>query len=96
MFDRENAIGFLLLGLCIVAGGVMVFAITTDTELSYSGPTWLSVVLVVTFVGAILYGLLARRVGGRRFGEPPHWPNINSGLRGRSWWRRLFDRYTRR
>src|SRR5215217_6761259 len=51
MFDRENAIGFLLLGLCIAAGGVMVFAITTGTELSYNGPTWLSVILVVVFIG---------------------------------------------
>lgn len=90
MFDRENAIGFLLLGLCIVAGGVMVFAITTGTELSYNGPTWLSVILVVVFIGAIGYGLFARRMGGRRIGQGPQWPDPRSG--SRPWWRRLFGR----
>ena len=90
MFDRENAIGFLLLGLCVVIGGVMVFAIATDTQLTYEGPTWLSVILVVAFIGAIGYGLLRGRIGGRGIGQGPQWPDPRTGRR--PWWRRLFGR----
>ncbi len=88
MFDRDNAIGFLLLGLCIAAGGVMVFAIVTGTELRYNGPAWVGWILFAAFIGAIGYGLLSRRMGGRKFGQGPQWPDPRTGHR--PWWRRLF------
>lgn len=84
MFDRENAVGFLLLGLCVVIGGVMVYAIATGTQLRYTGPTWLGWVLAAIFIGAIAYGFLSRR--GR--GSGPHWPDPQTGRR--AWWRRIF------
>lgn len=88
MFDRENAIGFLLLGLCVVVGGVMLFSIVTGTELEYTGPGWVGVVLFVVFIGAIGFGLLRGRIGGRRFGQGPQWPDPRAG--SRPWWRRFF------
>lgn len=89
MFDRENAIGFVLLGLCTVIGGVMVYAIATGTTFTYSGPAWVGWALFAVFLGAIGYGFFSRRrVGG--VGRGPQWPDPQSGRR--PWWRRLFGR----
>ncbi|MGH2533291.1 MAG: hypothetical protein ACRDJW_13410 [Thermomicrobiales bacterium] len=82
MFDRENIIGLLLLGLCLVVGGMMVYAIATGTRFRYTGPEWLVWVLLVVFAGGILFGLVAGR-GGRRWPDP---------LSGRGGWRRWFRR----
>ena len=78
MFDRENAVGFLLIGLCAVAGGILLVATLTDTELRYTGPGWLAAVIGILFIGALLYGLFT---SGRR------WPDPLTG-RGRRWWSR--------
>ena len=75
MFDRENVVGLLLLGLCLAAGGIMLFSILTGTQLRYTGPGWVAVVLAVGFVGATLYALFTSRGrwrnpfagGGRRW-----------------------------
>jgi hypothetical protein len=80
MFDRENAVGLLLLAVCAVVGGVMVFAIATDTELRYTGPAWLVWVLLALFLGGSLYGLFA----GGRLGGGRRWPHPTSGRR--PWW----------
>lgn len=82
MFDRENAIGFLLLGLCLAIGGVLVYSIVTGTRLRYSGPGWLGVVIMVFFIGATLYGV---------FSSPRRWPHPLSGRGFRRWWRRGDD-----
>jgi hypothetical protein len=82
VFDRENVIGLVLLGLCVVIGGVMVYAIVTDTTFRYTGPAWLSWVLGIIFIGGIVYGLVAG-LGSRR------WPDPRSGRGG---WRRWFSR----
>lgn len=82
MFERENIIGLLLLGLCVAIGAVMVYAIATDTEIRYTGPDWLAVVLTGLFLGGLVYGRVAGR-GGRRWPDP---------LSGRGGWRRWFGR----
>ncbi len=86
MFDRENLIGFLLLGLCAVVGGVLVYSIATGTRFRYTGPAWLAWVLGIGFFAAILYGWFsARRAGGG-----PSWPDPRVGRR--RGWRRWFGR----
>jgi hypothetical protein len=82
MFDRENIVGLLLLGLCVAVGAVMVYSIATGTRFRYTGPEWLIWVLMILFLGGIGYGLFAGR-GGRR------WPDPRSGRGG---WRRWFGR----
>lgn len=74
--DRENLIGLLLLGLCAVAGGVLVWAIVTGGRLEYNGPDWLTWVLGIVFFGGILYGVSRGR---------GQWPHPLSGRR--PWWR---------
>ncbi len=41
MFDRENAVGFLLLGFCAVVAGVLIYSIQTGTQFRFTGPSWL-------------------------------------------------------
>ena len=84
MFDRENAVGFLLLAVCAAVGGVMLFAIATGTRLRYTGPGWLVWILLVLFVGGSLFGLFRGRLGGGRFGGGRQWPDPMTGRR--PWW----------
>ncbi len=41
MFDRENAVGFLLLEFCAVVAGVLIYSIQTGTQFRFTGPSWL-------------------------------------------------------
>ncbi len=75
MFDRENAIGLLLLGLCVAVGGVLVFGIGSGTRFRFTGPDWLGWVLMIAFLGAALFGF--RSGPGRR------WPHPQAGRGGR-------------
>lgn len=94
MFDRENAVGFLLLGLCAVVGGVLLYSIATGTRLRYTGPAWLAYLIGAAFIGALIYGFVSSRrgrggpVGGN---GGPQWPDPQAG-RGRGGWRRWFRR----
>lgn len=80
MFDRENLVGLLLLGLCAAGAGVLLFGIATGTRWEYTGPGWLSIVLGVVFVGALIYGFVTRP-GGR-------WPDPRTGRQRRWPWSR--------
>ena len=55
MFDRENWIGVLLLALCAVVGGVLLWTIATRATLTYDGPGWIPPVLIVVYVAGLLY-----------------------------------------
>ena len=82
MFERGDVIGLLLLGLCVAAGGVLVYSIATGTELRYTGPSWLAWLLLLLFLGGIVYGLVSSGRG--------RWPDPLTG-RARRWrwpWRR--------
>lgn len=79
MFDRDDLIGLLLLGLCVAVGGVLVFGIATGTRFRFTGPGWLGGLLLVLFLGGGLYGLVTGP--GRR------WPHPLTGRdRWRRWW----------
>ncbi len=83
VFDREDVIGLLLLGLCVVVGVVLVFGIVTGTRWEYRGPGWLGWVLTILFVGGLIYGFVTRP-GGR-------WPDPRTGRRRRWPWSRGRD-----
>lgn len=90
--DRENLIGLLLLAVCSVVGGVLVWQIVTGERLRYNGPGWLVWVLLIIFVGGSIFGLV-RGGGLRRLGGGSQWPDPQTGQRSnRPWWRRLFRR----
>jgi hypothetical protein len=87
MFQRENAIGILLLGLCTFMGGVLVYSIVTGTRFEYTGPSWLMVIISILFTGAVLYGLFAGTRG--RWRRPGRWPHPMTGQKG---WRNRSDK----
>lgn len=84
--DGDNLIGLLLLGVCAVVAGVLVWEIASGQQLRYTGPDWLVWLLAIIFIGGSLFGLarggFGRLRGGRR------WPDPHTGQR--PWWRRLF------
>ena len=83
MFEREDVIGLLLLGLCVAVGGVLVYGIVTGTRFRFTGPGWVGVVLMVVFIGAVFYGIFT---SGRR------WPHPMTGRGRRRWpWSRNKD-----
>ncbi len=89
MFDRENAVGFLLLGLCAAIAGALLWSIATGTQLRYTGPAWLGWLLAALFFGMLLYGVVRGRRGGAGGGR--RWPDPRAG-QGRGGWRRWLRR----
>jgi hypothetical protein len=79
MFKGENLIGVLLAGLCVVIAGVMIWAMATDRELSYNGPSWLPWILMVVILGGSLWGVAQRFRGRGSGGGGSQWPNPNTG-----------------
>ena len=65
MFNRENAIGLILLVLCAAVAVVLLYSIATGTRFRFTGPSWLSTALIVLFIGASLFGWFSRP--GRRW-----------------------------
>ena len=83
--DKENIVGIALLGLCAVAGVVLVCSIVTGNELEYNGPRWLIWVLGVLFFGGIIYGMAQGFSSRRKSGGSAQWPNPSSGRK--PWWK---------
>lgn len=68
MLDRENLPGVILLALCTVVAGVLIYSIVTGTRFVWNGPSWMPMVLMVLFMGATAWGFI--RQPGRRW----RWP----------------------
>lgn len=83
--DRTNIIGALLLALCAVIGGVMIYSIITGERFTYNGPTWLSWALAILFIGGIAYGMWTNLSGRFRSGGGEQWPSPGAGRR--PWWK---------
>jgi hypothetical protein len=88
MFQRENAVGLILLGVCAFMAGLLVYSIVTDTTFEYTGPGWLITVLTILFLGGIFFGLYRGFRGGPGSGRG-QWPDPRTGQRG---WRRWFGK----
>ena len=91
MFNKENWVGIILVGLCGVVAIALLIEIFTDITFEYSGPQWLARIIAfggTAFVLVMSYGALKRRFG--RHGGPtaprggPSWPQ--NDLPGRRNW----------
>ncbi|MCD6028974.1 MAG: hypothetical protein K0S78_1148 [Thermomicrobiales bacterium] len=73
MFNRENAIGLILLVLCAAVALVLLYSIATGTRFRFEGPSWLGTALMILFIGATAFAFFTRP--GRRWpwqrNEPP-------------------------
>lgn len=85
MFNRENAVGILLLGLCAVMAGIMLYYIGTGTRPTIDvGPAG-NVIGFLVFAGLLLFGIVrtpfVRRLMGRDNdgGSGTQWPNSDTG-----------------
>ncbi len=89
MFNRENAIGFLLLGVCTVVAGIMVYYIIVGGRPSFDLPPALSFLIGALFVGLLIFGFirspLFQRLRGGQGGQ--QWPNPGTGQK--SLWDRV-------
>jgi hypothetical protein len=65
MFNRENAIGSVLLLLCAVVAAALLFSIATGTQFRFDGPGWIGTALVILFIGASIWGFVKQP--GRRW-----------------------------
>ncbi len=81
MFKDGGFIGALLVGLCLIAAGVMIWSMATDTELTYNGPRWLAYVLFIVVFGGSIFGMVRGYRDRRAGGGSSQWPNPNAGRR---------------
>jgi hypothetical protein len=90
MLNRDNAVGFILLGICAVIALVMIGSIVSGERIRLSINPVLGTILGVGFIGLILFGMFSgRRGGGGPMGQR-QWPDPQTGRR--SWWDRLRGR----
>jgi hypothetical protein len=90
MFNRENAFGFLFLGLCAVVVGVLLYAIATGNRIRLDVPPAVGWVVTILFIGLIVFGLTRNARGRRQGGGGRSWPDPQTG--GRSLWDRIRGR----
>lgn len=81
MFKDGGFIGALLVGLCLIAAAVMIWATATDTELTYNGPTWLAWLLFIVIFGGSIFGMVRGYRSRREAGGSTQWPNPTAGQR---------------
>lgn len=87
MFDRENIVGVLLLGVCAAIAGVLLYAIASGERISFNIPGWLGLVMTAAFIGLLLYGFVSAGGFGRfRRGDGRAWPDPQTGRRRRWRW----------
>lgn len=79
MFNRDNAIGIMLLGACAVVASILLYAIFTGEQLRVDLPPYISWPLGIVFVGLILYGLFSSFRDRRSGGGGHSWPNPQTG-----------------
>lgn len=80
MFKDGNFIGVLLVGLCLIAAGIMIWATVFDKTLTYNGPSWLPWLLMILFLGGSFWGLAQRFRGGGK-ATSSQWPDPGTGQR---------------
>lgn len=92
--SRDNLIGGLFLVMMGVLAAILVRAIITGERPDISLSPTVSVILLVLFVGGIIYGVwqsgFFSRIFGDRNGGGRHWPDPQTGQK--SLWDRIRGR----
>ena len=92
MLNRDNAVGFVLLGVCAIVAVIMVISISTGERIRLDLNPVIGAILGVAFFALVIFGL-ARNWTSRRGGAGGRqWPDPQAGQRGRSLWDRVRGR----
>ncbi|MCA9858472.1 MAG: hypothetical protein KC438_02075 [Thermomicrobiales bacterium] len=81
MFKGDNFIGVLMVGLCLIVAGIMIWSIGTGERLTYNGPSWLAWLLGIIVIGGSIFGLVRNYRMRRESGGSGQWPNPSTGER---------------
>lgn len=60
MLDRENWVGMILVAVCAVLCGILLWSIATGATFTYNGPEWIPPVLTVLFIGGLILSFVRR------------------------------------
>lgn len=94
MFNRDNAVGFVLLGVCAVIAAVMLYYVSIGERPRVNIGGSASFALMAIFFGLMIYGVVRSGAFGRlrrgQGGSRPQWPDPNTGRK--TWWDRLRGR----
>lgn len=84
MFGRENIVGTLLLLLCSVVAGILVYSIVTGERVDFDLPPLVTNVLGIVFIGLLIMGFVRGGFFSRLLGRDRGDGN-GSGTSGRQW-----------
>ena len=92
MLDRENAFGFLLLGVCGVVAVILIVAISNGERPELNLNPVVGTVLGLVFFGLVIFGMFRNRMPGRGSTRGAQWPNPQTGQQQKSLWDRIRGR----
>ena len=89
MFNRENAIGIIFVGICAAVAAVMLYYIGIGERPRLNLGTAGTLAVGALFFGLLIFGAIRGGIFGRirRGQRGPQWPDPNTGRK--SWWDRL-------
>jgi hypothetical protein len=90
MFERENLIGLVLLGLCGVVAAVLLYSIATGERVRLNISPTVGTALAIGFIGLLVLGWIRSRPGRGVSGGGRQWPDPQTGRK--SLWDRLRGR----
>ncbi|MEJ7839757.1 MAG: hypothetical protein WKF81_13165 [Thermomicrobiales bacterium] len=92
MFNRDNAVGFIMLGACAVVAVFMLIAIQTGERPELNLNPVVSIALGVIFFVLVIFGMFRNRISGKSSGGGRQWPDPQTGRPRKSLWDRLRGR----
>ena len=92
MFNRDNAVGFVLLGVCAVVAVVMLIAIQSGERPELNLNPVVSAAIGIAFFGLVIFGMFRNRMSRGSGDGGRQWPDPQTGRARKSLWDRLRGR----
>jgi hypothetical protein len=92
MLNRDNIVGFILLGVCAVVAIVMIVAIESGERPDLNLNPVVGNVLGVVFLGLVIFGIFRNRISRGDSGGGRQWPDPQTGRQRKSLWDRIRGR----
>ena len=92
MMNRDNAIGFLLLGVCAVVAVVMIVAIGNGERPELNLNPVVSTIIGIAFFALVIFGMFRNRISRGSDSGGRQWPDPQTGRARKSLWDRIRGR----